>query len=246
MQYRIVVLSLAAAATLCADMVNPFNVRPIGLGGTWDPPAACADLGSVSCNLFDIMPAIGAVPWSMSNVGLWEAYGDVTVDFVTEKTAGAATQQIGIWSGVNAHPLFPGLATGGASFTVTPADFLTWGIDQTGFGFYLATDVNSLPLWMFTLDELNYPLFGGSAQALVFQTQNSWIVAFEDIRRGMGDDDYNDAVIRVGGISPAIVPEPSSVVLLGIGLSALAIAARRKSRRKGRRCADQDLRYRLD
>lgn len=221
---KLSVISLFAVASW-ADPINPFNVRPITLGGTWDSPAACASLGSPSCNLYDLLPALGVTPWSMSSVGLWAATGDFKVDFLTEKTAGAATQSIGIWSGTNAQPLFGPSASGGESINITPSMMAFWGIDLNAFGFYLATDVNPLHQWMYTLDSFNLT---GSAQALAIETPNRWVIAWEDLLRDtdckFSDCDYNDAIISVRGVgAPTTVPEPSGFMLMLTALGALAL-----------------------
>ena len=46
-----------------------------------------------------------------------------------------------------------------------------------------------------------------------------FMLAFEDL--SMGDRDYNDLVVFVNAVAPAPVPEPATMVLLGIGLIGL-------------------------
>ena len=228
MKYTLLLLALP----VMADTINPFNIRPVTLGGTYDSPASCAGFGSPSCNLFDLLPALGATPWSMSNVGLWSATGDFTIDYLAEVTAGADSQQFGIWSGLAAQPLFGPSAVGGESVTVTQSQMSLWGIDPNGFGFYLSTNVNPLHMWMYTLDAFNYPLIDGPAQALSIQTPNYWVLAFEDTIRGTGDNDYNDAIVRVDGVNPAAqVPEPAGWVMVGTGVVLLGIARKLKGNR---------------
>ena len=55
----------------------------------------------------------------------------------------------------------------------------------------------------------------------------SWIVGFEDLFEG-GDNDFNDAVIRISQtemLHP--VPEPVTLVMLGIGFAGFGVAGRR-------------------
>ena len=54
----------------------------------------------------------------------------------------------------------------------------------------------------------------------------SYAIAFED--QNPGDGDFNDLVVEVRGVNP--VPEPSVLILLGVGISALGVIHRRRRR----------------
>jgi hypothetical protein len=128
------------------------------------------------------------------------------------------------------------------SGTITPlgsASVAFSGISSSDFGFYLsqggntyysASNLNSSsPTSGATFNLPNEPIVGeSSTQTRVLSYQSTlgndlWAVAFED-----GTDfDYNDQVLTVESITPA-VPEPAAVVLLGTVAFLCASALRRK------------------
>lgn len=79
----------------------------------------------------------------------------------------------------------------------------------------------------FTGNGMNNP--DGLAHASVdFLSPGVAQVRFEDIYGG-GDFDFNDLVFTLsGGVAPAPVPEPTTALLLGVGLVSLAAVGRRK------------------
>jgi len=56
----------------------------------------------------------------------------------------------------------------------------------------------------------------------------NYVIAWEDLY-ALGDQDYSDLVVEVSGVSPyAPVPEASTLVLMGSGLSGLLFYARKR------------------
>jgi hypothetical protein len=48
-----------------------------------------------------------------------------------------------------------------------------------------------------------------------------YLIAFEDLPRLQSDRDYQDLIVEVRGVQDGVVPEPSSLFLLGAGLAGL-------------------------
>ncbi len=99
------------------------------------------------------------------------------------------------------------------------------------FGFWLDSPDLGGRLF-YTEDSLNP---GDMAQAFVYDGTAPWglegdyIVAFEDLDRSVGsDNDFTDFVVVASDIDKSAVPEASTLILFGSGLSGLLFIARKK------------------
>ncbi|HHO74838.1 MAG TPA: DUF4114 domain-containing protein [Deltaproteobacteria bacterium] len=100
------------------------------------------------------------------------------------------------------------------------------------FGFYLTTpEGNGYTFYSHT--SLNndgfdhFLLFDTSDNAVGSLLGADLVVAMEDLYGG-GDQDFNDMVVGISDVSPAPVPEPATLLLIGSGL--LGMGAFRKKR----------------
>lgn len=152
-----------------------------------------------------------------SDISFEVSSGSVTATILVE-IAGLADSNVFGWFELPAatppvlHPLFVGTDGSGASASFTPTN---------PFGFYLTAGGENY----FTVASLNTSDSGSQHFAFLTQSigSSSLFIGAEDTPLSQSDKDYNDMIIRVS------VPEPGSLMLLGLGLLSLAGIHRRLS-----------------
>lgn len=247
MRTKVVAAVIAVAAiglgpaVVEAALINPFNARPVVIN-----PAYPGEIPVQTMVNTILGPGLN-VNTDQSTAGMWATatFPPSTIPTLAfEQTSGAPSQAFGIWFGTDSASIFavdlllgpavqgttaaiswsgPGYTTLDVGSTVGAdcggkvkcGSFTSPLVTPTSFGFFLRTGSGDT---YYSADALN----GGEARMVAFHKTTNWAIAFED-----GTDfDYQDMVVKVESIAP--VPEPGTLLLLGAGISALALGRRRK------------------
>ena len=144
---------------------------------------------------------------------------------VVARYAGAVDTTLGYYTptGSTLSPQTDILTTTSVGLTPTevPLPFPSGSVVGVGapYGFYIRTTATNgnIAQW-YSEPGLNVDLFD---HVIIYSTPTPgvWLMAWEDVRSTQSDLDYNDLVVE---LRKHIIPEPTSMALLGLGIAGMA------------------------
>jgi hypothetical protein len=256
MQKQIALLLAGSAVTLAAIAAPAQAQSQPQTFGTSHDTTCVGGNSAAECSLQKILERQTVAGTPVVNTGVSTGYelftskgSEAASSFLFEVAGFASHNKFGLFKmgdPLTKVQLFGGAATGGANQAVS---FLANGAVQVGsqviqnfgkdFGFYLEGPGGTF----YSQNALN----GGKQQAAIYQgngqtqfnvggqhklfSDDTFMVAFEDVNLPASDRDYNDLVVLVSGIQAKKAPEPAAA--LGLGAVAATAALMRRRRQQG-------------